>query len=343
MATYAYLLGLTLPGTIQILGNDDDLFVGPGADLVSEEGTAFAASGSYHSFVIGGSVQGGFTGISMGNSKFNVDQFLTVQATGQVIGEENQGAVLTGTHSLVNNAGLIQGGIAGLELNAIGDGTASQIVNTGTIWGSDYGVTHYSSASTETLIIQNSGTIYGSTSSFNAMGSNAVEKITNTGTMNGAVVMAGGDDYFDTSKGIADGGINMGAGNDTVKGSAAKDFITGGTGRDLMTGNGGADEFHFVLGDSSSSMASADRVTDFSHAQHDLITLYGIDAKPATAQHDALHWIGTQAFHHLAGELNYKVVNGDAYVRIDMNGDGASDMTIRLDHVTSLVKGDFLL
>jgi len=343
LTTYAYLSGLTLQGTINTLPNDDDLWVGPGAHLVSQEGTAIVASGSYHSFVIDGSVQGGFQGLQMGNSKFNVDQFLTVHAGGEVIGKDGQGAVLTGTHSLVNNAGTIHGGTAALEINAIGAGTASHVVNTGTIWGADYGVTHYSSASTETLVIDNSGIINGSTASFDAMGSNAVEIITNTGKMYGDVNTGGGNDYFDTSKGIFDGSINMGAGNDTVKGNALKDFIYGGTGRDLMTGNGGADHFEFSMGDSSASAPSADRITDFSHAQHDLIDFFGIDAKPATSQHDPLHWIGTQAFHHVAGELNYKVVGGNALVQIDMNGDGASDMTIQLDHVTSLVKGDFFL
>ena len=47
--------------------------------------------------------------------------------------------------------------------------------------------------------------------------------------------------------------------------------------------------------------ASKDTITDFSATQGDKIALNGIDAKRATTADDAFTFIGSQAFHEVAG------------------------------------------
>ena len=54
-------------------------------------------------------------------------------------------------------------------------------------------------------------------------------------------------------------------------------------------------------------------------------------------------FIGTAAFHNVAGELRYEQINGNTYVTGDRNGDGVADLMIRLDGLHGLVAGDFVL
>lgn len=155
--------------------------------------------------------------------------------------------------------------------------------------------------------------------------------------------------------GLGDDDLRADAGNDTVYGGAGNDtilggvgddllfgdngndIIEGGAGKDIMTGGAGADVFRFRAGD-----ISGDVITDFTHNQ-DYIDLRSIDAKIGTAKDDAFTWIQQSAFHHIAGELRYQVVDGNAIVSGDVNGDGKADFSFTLLHVTQLAATDFLL
>jgi Ca2+-binding RTX toxin-like protein len=148
-----------------------------------------------------------------------------------------------------------------------------------------------------------------------------------------------------------DGGIGIdklygGTGNDILIGGDDLDVLDGGAGRDTFTGGAGADRFTFHDGDFAGlTAATADEITDFSHADHDRIFLDGIDANTANGSgtNDAFSFIGTAGFHNVAGELRYEQISGNTYVYGDTNGDGVADFMMRLDGSHALVTGDFVL
>jgi hypothetical protein len=70
----------------------------------------------------------------------------------------------------------------------------------------------------------------------------------------------------------------------------------------------------------------------------DRIDLRTIDAATGVAGNSKFHFIGTQTFHDVKGELRCK--NG--IVQGDVNGDGKADFEIKVNLAT-LVQGDFFL
>jgi len=134
------------------------------------------------------------------------------------------------------------------------------------------------------------------------------------------------------------------AGNDQLDGGAGIDKLIGGAGADRLTGGADADTFIFTkAAESNMSGTGRDTILDFSHAQRDKLGLSLIDAVAGVAGNQAFDFIGTAAFSHHAGELRYTAVNGNVYVYGDINGDGATDFSVQLHHLTSIQAGDFIL
>jgi Ca2+-binding RTX toxin-like protein len=167
--------------------------------------------------------------------------------------------------------------------------------------------------------------------------------------MDGNDTLTGGaaSDYLDGGNGddtlIGGGGNNTlvgGAGNDTLIGGAGNDILIGGAGNDLMTGGGGSDIFRFSVLDAKTY--STDTITDFVRGL-DKIDLSAIDAKTPTFANDAFAFIGTAAFHKVAGELRYDVSGGAAHIYADTNGDGVADFSIILKSITTVSATDFVL
>jgi Ca2+-binding RTX toxin-like protein len=163
-------------------------------------------------------------------------------------------------------------------------------------------------------------------------------------------VGADGDAQGDTYAGIEN--VNGGKGGDVILGNAGanilngfegNDQLIGGAGRDTLGGGIGADIFAFTAIGDSVVGANADRITDFSHAQGDKIDPSGIDANMALAGNQAFSFIGTQLYHHIAGELRFAQSGGVTTIAGDVNGDGASDFHIVLTGTVALTAGDFLL
>jgi Ca2+-binding RTX toxin-like protein len=125
--------------------------------------------------------------------------------------------------------------------------------------------------------------------------------------------------------------------NNALSGGAGDDTLAGGAGSDTLTGGTGAD--HFVFADGG----GVDTIADFSTADGDKIDLTGIDADTTQAGDQAFTFIGTSAFHNVAGELRYIVVAGGVTVLGDTNGDGIADFTLNVHGPTSLASTDFLL
>jgi serralysin len=131
-------------------------------------------------------------------------------------------------------------------------------------------------------------------------------------------------------------------GNDVanlISGFDGNDWLVGGLGQDTLVGGNGADRFDFNALPESLAGDDRDAITDFSHAQGDLVDVSGIDANSSLASDQAFSFIGAAAFGLLAGQLRFaaNILAGD------VNGDGTADFEIQLAGVPSLLVADLIL
>lgn len=136
------------------------------------------------------------------------------------------------------NHGTISGLMDGV-LASVGAGRL-KLTNTGTISGLSDGVDLFATAQVirSTLII-NTGVIAGAISAVN--GSQGMDVLRNSGTLQGDVILRDGNDIFDSRMGVMSGVVNAGAGNDRAYGSLADDQIFGDSGNDTLRGHAGED------------------------------------------------------------------------------------------------------
>lgn len=157
-----------------------------------------------------------------------------------------------------------------------------------------------------------------------------------------------GDDQLDggagndqLSGGTGSDLLKGGAGNDAIKGGLGADILIGGAGTDTLTGGAGADTFRFLASPESAVGNGRDVITDFNHVEGDKIDLSAIDANSnfLAFGNQAFTFIGSAAFHNVAGELRFTggIVAGDT------NGDGRADFEIRVETHVALVAADFVL
>ena len=133
--------------------------------------------------------------------------------------------------------------------------------------------------------------------------------------------------------------LEGGTGNDTLRGDAGNDVLVGGAGKDVLCGGGGADVFLFGSVSDSTPGSSADVILDFSAPELDKISIAGIDANTTIAGNQGFSFIGSEAFHGIAGELRY----ASGTVEADVNGDGAADFSLAIADMSPLAAGDFIL
>jgi Ca2+-binding RTX toxin-like protein len=149
-----------------------------------------------------------------------------------------------------------------------------------------------------------------------------------------------GDDGNDRLEGGAGADSLYGSdGGDVLVGGDGNDRLEGGPGADTLNGGAGADSFVFRPTD----LAGVDRIEGFSSGQGDRILLAELDANVNTAANDKFTFIGSSAFSGKAGELRFQVINGDAHVYGDMNGDRVADFEINVVGVSKLTSADFML
>jgi len=159
-----------------------------------------------------------------------------------------------------------------------------------------------------------------------------------------------GDAAGDTLTGIenlsgSQGGdiLDGNAGANVLQGWNGGDSLVGRGGKDTLTGGAGADHYYFTaLGDSVVGI-NADLVTDFSHAQADIIDLSIMDANSGLDGNQAFSFIGANLYSGVAGQLRYAVANGVTTVAGDVDGDKVSDFHISLTGSIALVAADFAL
>jgi len=133
-------------------------------------------------------------------------------------------------------------------------------------------------------------------------------------------------------------------GNDILYGENGNDTLLGGAGMDRFYGGGGKDKFVFRNGDFAGTTSStADRIQDFSEADHDIIHLAGVDANLLVGGDQAFSFIGSAIFSHTAGELRAYQAAGQTWIQGDIDGDGVADFLIRIDGLHTLTASDFIL
>lgn len=124
----------------------------------------------------------------------------------------------------------------------------------------------------------------------------------------------------------------------TLKGGAGNDTLNGNGGKDVLVGNGGNDTFVF----DTASEAHGDTISDFVRGA-DRIDLRGIDANTKLTGDQAFKFIGTEAFHKVAGEMHSYQSGGYTHLTADTNGDGYSDFAIKFAGAHTFASSDFLL
>ncbi|WP_421591191.1 M10 family metallopeptidase C-terminal domain-containing protein [Shinella sp. M27] len=138
--------------------------------------------------------------------------------------------------------------------------------------------------------------------------------------------------------------VKTGAGNfhirnfENVIGGSGKDTIIASADVNVLKGGGGGDTFVFE----TVAAARGDKILDFTQGS-DKIGLSAIDANGSAAGSAAFKFIGTAAFHDVAGELRYFQKSGDTFVQGDVNGDGTADFTLSIDALITLKSTDFIL
>jgi hypothetical protein len=156
------------------------------------------------------------------------------------------------------------------------------------------------------------------------------------GTGNDRLLGGKGDDMLNGGEG--DDRLLGRSGEDALTGGGGSDRLLGGQGDDELTGGSGADRFVFW----SPTKSGLDTITDFSHAENDLINVARIDADATTAVDDAFTFVGYGEFTSTAGELRAVDLGGTQRIEGDVDGDGASDFAIALLGTTR-VEADWLM
>ncbi len=128
-------------------------------------------------------------------------------------------------------------------------------------------------------------------------------------------------------------------GNDTLSGGGGVDTLTGGRGNDRMAGGAGADTF--ILTADSIGLKEKDRISDFSNGDGDLINLTAIDANTGADGDQA--FTAVAKFTGTAGEMALSYKGGTTTLKLDVDGDGKADYTLKINGDVTLHTATWLL
>ena len=356
-----------------------------GGTTVTNHGLISTAKGVAMVMVTGGNsiyndgwIEGGSGGVFLGTNGFTGDTLIndgTITAGNAqlpVFSERfNHAIQIEGDGTLFINHGTLAAVAAfgsGVNIGSFSfSGAGSRVENYGTITSAHWYAVNMVTLNNGGATLFNQGLIAGGNGA--VAGSSFHDVVVNSGTMQGIVDLAGGDDRYDGRGGMVFGLISGGDGNDTViggaqdddltgylghdlarggagddavagfagsdtiYGGAGDDTITGGFGRDVMTGGAGADVF--IFGSSAeigNSGATRDQIVDFTTKQD--VLDFGV--LPGT-----LIYIGAAVFSNVVGQLRFTAATG--LLEGDTNGNGTADFTLFLGVGTVLAAGDLVL
>ena len=326
--------------------NDATIVNKAGGEIIGRNGSGInfdteAADGDgYVTVVNDGLISGRYDGFGDGDGDgVDVDYLVSIRNSGTIEGigadlVENFGDGVAAGGGLIKNlsGGTIHGQSNGILIDdgdRNGAYAETTLVNDGTISAElGYGV-RFIGDFDDTVINSGSITTAGTVALDAGAGDDVVR---NDGVITGHVLLGAGDDVY-RGTGIVTGAIWGGGGRDVIIGGAGTDRINGGEGRDRLTGGAGDDVFDFDgLIDSGATVATADRITDFTSG--DKIRLAMIDAVTTLDGDQAFTFIGADAFSGTAGELRATVINGNTMITADVDGDMAADFGVLLLDVT---------
>lgn len=138
----------------------------------------------------------------------------------------------------------------------------------------------------------------------------------------GADILSGGNGEDDLTGGIGKDSLQAGEGADIYRGGAGADILT------LWDGDDARDVLVFEAGDSGLTLTSIDTVNGFASGQ-DVINLRSFGSGMTF---ENLDFAGGHASVYFDGH----------YLRIDSDGDRASDLIIQFNSVVAMVEADFL-
>jgi Ca2+-binding RTX toxin-like protein len=223
---------------VTLVTNGDAVIVADNVTIYSTGATAISSNGSINnlSATIDGSVAGKSSGLDIGDFG-SLGHTVKIGATGHLFGQTGSGAAVYGGSTLIDNVGTLFGFSRGLSVGA-SSGTIT-VNNSGSIDAISYGLDHDSTSGAK-VIVTNTGVIKGGGRSFNAA-TDAVEEITNAGTMIGHIYLRAGHDIYDGSLGEIIGWVDAGPGDDKLYGGSGAETLYGQEGNDWLDGGGGAD------------------------------------------------------------------------------------------------------
>lgn len=158
-----------------------------------------------------------------------------------------------------------------------------------------------------------------------------------------------GDDWI-AARGGADS-LSGGAGHDVLRAGDGRDNLAGGTGRDALFGGRGADRLEGGAGsDLLRGGAGADSFVFTPNAGNTTDTILdferGLDRIELSAFNlGAVTWRGFNGFSAVGGAevALVRPAEGGLTLQLDVNGDGAADLTIQLAQRGALSLGDLIL
>jgi Ca2+-binding RTX toxin-like protein len=240
---WRFPLSTSTTNTVAVTLNlDEDLFVAKGVLIASQSNNAIRGPGSNHDVIIGGvAAAGGAEPTIFLGGNFSADQHntLTVDVGGEVRSFADNAVELLGFTDTVTNNGLITGQLAAIFLKGVNAAASNTIVNNGTMTSATKGIVT-DTIHTAITNFTNKGTLTAPTA-YDAGTANAVDHVTNNGTINGIIHLGAGIDSYNGTSGHITGQVFGDAGNDALTGGAGVETFDGGTQNDTLIGNAGND------------------------------------------------------------------------------------------------------
>lgn len=335
----------------QILSGQATVLGGEGDDTITRFGSGTETQ-VYQGGAGNDSLSGGYGQATLNGGSGN-DRLSAYNGRSMVIGGDGDDSLYLTTYSMTGTGhGTVNGGAgrdqATVELSSFTGAFTADFQRTtvvladGTVVTGCEAITFSSGSGADTLTASNDA---GGVAANILLGNGGNDRL--VAASHGAKLDGGLND--DTLVGGARADSLVGnLGNDRLLGGGGIDTLVGGYGTDRVTGGLGADLFVFgAPGETTAVRATADKITDFSHAQGDKIDIHKF-ALYGTGQ-PAMIFIGKQGFHHVAAEVRYHqydmagTANDHTQIMGDQNGDGTVDWIIDLVGLVTLTAGDFIL
>jgi hypothetical protein len=136
-------------------------------------------------------------------------------------------------HGEITATSMLSNGSVGIWFEVFGE-SLETFVNTGVITADE--AIHVRSDGPGAIDLTNSGSLNG-----RVVLAGGADRVLNSGAINGSVDLGAGADLFDGRSGLQTGAVLGGGGDDTLRGGVGRDILSGGDGDDLLSGGLGDD------------------------------------------------------------------------------------------------------